>query len=86
MFKKCPVCGKSHLNVWGLIMGGFFTGWSILTHWGRQFRVGRGGEYITPETHPRAYWVTIIGIALLGLGFIAFTLISFFRDRHHEKS
>ncbi len=58
--------------------------WSILTHWGRQFRVGKGEPYITPVTHPVGYWATIIGMALLGLAFIVITLVSFFRDRRHE--
>ena len=59
---------------------------SILFHWGRSFRFARGGELITPETHPRAYWSTILGVALVGLAIIVATLISFFRGLRRETS
>jgi hypothetical protein len=84
MLKKCPVCGRSHLNPWGLIGGVSLISGSLLFHWGRQFKVTKGGPYITPETHPVGYWATTIGMALLGLAFIVVTLVSFFRDRHRE--
>jgi len=84
MLKKCPVCGRSHLNPWGLIGGVSLISGSLLFHWGRQFKVTKGGPYITPETHPLGYRATIIGMALLGLACIVITLVSFCRGRRHE--
>ena len=81
-----PLRRLRELNPWGLILGAFFIACAMLFHWGRSFRFARGGELITPETHPRAYWATIIGVALIGLAIIVFTLISFFRAKRRETS
>ncbi len=72
------------MNWLGLILGAFLIACSMLYHWGRSFRLGRGGELITPETHPCAYWSTIIGVALVGLAIIVATLISYSRGLRRE--
>ena len=74
------------MNWMGLVLGVFLIACSMLYHWGRSFRLGRGGELITPETHPGAYWTTIIGVALVGLAIIVATFISFFRGLRRETS
>lgn len=74
------------MNWMGLILGAFLIACSMLYHWGRGFRFGRGGELITPETYPCAYWSTIIGVALVGLAIIVATLISYFRGLRRATS
>jgi len=81
-----PLRRLRELNPWGLILGAFLIVCSMLFHWGRSFRLVHGGLEITPETHPRAYWSTILAVALVGLTIIAATLISFFRGLRRETS
>jgi hypothetical protein len=80
-----PLKRRRHVRYFLLLWGAFLLTWSLAVGIGGQFRYGKQGPIITPESDPQFFWTVVIVSGLIGVVAIVVSIIPFLRALRDEK-